>query len=61
MSENQTAGLTFFAFDLLDVKDQDLRSQPLRNASSGSPGCSKKLDSSHHPLLEHFEAGAERC
>ncbi len=59
MSEHDTAGLTFFAFDLLYLQDQDLRSLPLAERKQQLSGLLDKLDSTTIRYLEHFEAGAD--
>ncbi len=59
LSERKTAGLTFFAFDLLFLKDRDLRSLPLRERKQQLSRLLDKLDTTTLRYLEHFEAGAD--
>jgi len=59
LSEHETAGLTFFAFDLLFLKDRDLRTLPLRERKQQLSRLLDKLDSMTLRYLEHFEAGAD--
>ena len=59
LSEHETAGLTFFAFDLLYLQGVDLRSRPLAERKRQLSLLLDKLDSSTLRYLEHFEAGAE--
>jgi bifunctional non-homologous end joining protein LigD len=59
LSEHDTKGLTFFAFDLLYLEDQDLRSQPLSHRKQQLLRLLDKLDSSTLRYLEHFAAGAD--
>jgi bifunctional non-homologous end joining protein LigD len=59
LSEHETAKLTFFAFDLLYLKDMDLRSEPMSERKQQLSELLDKLDSSTLRYLEHFEARAD--
>ena len=59
LSEQETAGLTFFAFDLLYLKDTDLRSEPLGERKQQLSKLLEKLGSPSLRYLEHFEAKAD--
>ena len=59
LSERETAGLTFFAFDLLFLKDKDLRALPLAGRKQQLSRLLDKLGSTTLRYLEHFEAGAD--
>jgi bifunctional non-homologous end joining protein LigD len=59
LSEHETAGLTFFAFDLLYLQHTDLRSEPLSERKQQLSELLQKLDSTAIRYLEHFAAGAD--
>jgi bifunctional non-homologous end joining protein LigD len=59
LSEQQTAKLVFFAFDLLFLKGEDLRVQPLSLRKQRLAALLEHLASPRIRYLQHFEASAE--
>jgi bifunctional non-homologous end joining protein LigD len=59
LAEHQTAQLVLFAFDLLYLRDADLRPLPLLKRKQRLAALLGKLDSSRIRYLEHFEARAD--
>jgi bifunctional non-homologous end joining protein LigD len=58
LSEQETAPLIFFAFDLLFLKGEDLRPLPLSTRKRRLEATLRQLGSDSIRYLEHFEAGA---
>jgi bifunctional non-homologous end joining protein LigD len=59
ISEQQTSGLTFFAFDLLFLKGRDLRALPLSKRKQQLASMLERLNSQSIRYLQHFEAKAD--
>jgi bifunctional non-homologous end joining protein LigD len=59
LSERKTAQLTYFAFDLLHLEGEDLRSLPLSSRKQRLSETLQPLKSESIRYLEHFEAKAE--
>ena len=59
ISEHETAQLTFFAFDLLFLKGEDLRPLPLSKRKQRLAAMLKRLGSQTIRYLQHFEAKAD--
>jgi bifunctional non-homologous end joining protein LigD len=59
ISEHETSELTFFAFDLLFLKGQDLRALPLSKRKQRLAAMLDRLDSQTIRYLQHFEAKAD--
>jgi len=59
ISEHETSELTFFAFDLLFVKGEDLRALPLSKRKQRLEAMLNRLDSQTIRYLQHFEAKAD--
>jgi bifunctional non-homologous end joining protein LigD len=59
ISEHDTSKLTLFAFDLLFLKGQDLRSLPLSKRKQQLETMLDRLDSPTIRYLQHFEAKAD--
>ena len=59
ISERETAQLTFFAFDLLFLKGEDLRALPLSQRKQQLAAMLERLGSQTIRYLQHFQAKAE--
>jgi len=59
ISEHETSELTFFAFDLLFVKGEDLRALPLSKRKQRLEAMLNRLDSQTIRYLQHFQAKAD--
>ena len=59
LSDRETAQLTFFAFDLLYLKGEDVRALPLSERKRRLEDMLQRLDAQAIRYLQHFEAKAD--